>query len=37
VLATIEEAGKSGDLIWDPAPLLKQLVAEGRTFDSLNA
>ncbi|GAB4259274.1 MAG: 3-hydroxyacyl-CoA dehydrogenase NAD-binding domain-containing protein [Pararhodobacter sp.] len=36
VLATIEEAGKSGDLIWEPAPLLKQLVAEGRSFDSLN-
>ena len=36
VLATIEEAHKAGDEIFAPAPLLKQLVAEGKTFASLN-
>ncbi|PWE26597.1 3-hydroxyacyl-CoA dehydrogenase [Pararhodobacter marinus] len=36
VLATIEEAGKAGDDIWEPAPLLKELVAGDKTFASLN-
>ena len=36
VLATVEEAARFGDPLWEPAPLLRQLVAEGRTFDSLN-
>jgi 3-hydroxyacyl-CoA dehydrogenase len=36
VLATIEEAHKAGDDIFEPAPLLKRLVAEGRDFASLN-
>ena len=36
VLATVEAAAKEDDFFWQPAPLLKQLVAEGRTFASLN-
>ncbi len=36
VLATIEAAGTAGDAIWQPAPLLVQLVAEGRSFNDLN-
>ncbi|MCB1362057.1 MAG: enoyl-CoA hydratase/isomerase family protein [Rhodobacteraceae bacterium] len=36
VLATVEAAAKEDDFFWQPAPLLKQLVAEGRTFSSLN-
>ncbi|MCB1396791.1 MAG: enoyl-CoA hydratase/isomerase family protein [Rhodobacter sp.] len=36
VLGTIEDAHKAGDDIFAPAPLLQKLVAEGRSFDSLN-
>ena len=36
VLSTIEAAGKEGDAFWEPAPLLKHLAAEGKTFASLN-
>ncbi|MBD3664562.1 3-hydroxyacyl-CoA dehydrogenase NAD-binding domain-containing protein [Sulfitobacter aestuariivivens] len=36
VLADIERYGQEDAWFWQPAPLLKQLVAEGRTFDDLN-
>lgn len=36
VLADIREFAKDDPLFWQPAPLLKQLVAQGRNFDSLN-
>jgi 3-hydroxyacyl-CoA dehydrogenase len=36
VLATITEQAKTDDFFWQPAPLLQQLVAEGRKFSSLN-
>ncbi len=36
VLADIEKYGQEDAWFWQPAPLLKQLVAEGRTFDDLN-
>ncbi len=36
VLADIEEFAKEDPLFWKPSPLLKQLVTEKRTFDSLN-
>jgi 3-hydroxyacyl-CoA dehydrogenase len=36
LLADIEGYAKEDAWFWEPAPLLKQLVAEGRTFDDLN-
>ncbi len=36
VLADIESYAAEDAWFWQPAPLLKQLVAEGRTFDDLN-
>jgi len=36
VLATIRAAAQDDPWFWQPAPLLEQLVAEGRTFASLN-
>ena len=36
VLADIEAFAKEDALFWQPAPLLKKLVAEGRNFASLN-
>jgi 3-hydroxyacyl-CoA dehydrogenase len=36
LLADIETYAKDDAWFWEPAPLLKQLVAEGRTFDDLN-
>jgi 3-hydroxyacyl-CoA dehydrogenase len=36
VLADIETYAKEDAWFWKPAPLLTQLVAEGRTFDDLN-
>ena len=36
VLDWIEGYAKDDAWFWEPAPLLKQLVAEGRTFDDLN-
>ncbi|ROR38991.1 3-hydroxyacyl-CoA dehydrogenase NAD-binding domain-containing protein [Diaphorobacter sp. C33] len=36
VLADIRAFAKEDPLFWKPAPLLEQLVAEGRNFDSLN-
>lgn len=36
VLADIQTFAKEDPLFWKPAPLLEQLVAEGRNFDSLN-
>ncbi|SDM72882.1 3-hydroxyacyl-CoA dehydrogenase [Oryzisolibacter propanilivorax] len=36
VLADIREFAKEDPQFWQPAPLLEQLVAEGRNFDSLN-
>lgn len=36
VLATIEREARTDDFFWQPAPLLQQLVAEGRDFSSLN-
>jgi 3-hydroxyacyl-CoA dehydrogenase len=36
VLATIHQAAASDPWFWRPAPLLERLVAEGRTFASLN-
>ena len=36
VLADIREFAQEDPLFWKPAPLLEQLVAEGRNFDSLN-
>ena len=36
VLASVETAYQAGDAIFEPAPLLKKLVAEGKTFADLN-
>lgn len=36
VLADIENYAKEDAWFWEPAPLLKQLASEGRTFDDLN-
>ena len=36
VLATIRTAAQEDPYFWQPAPLLEQLVAEGRPFASLN-
>jgi 3-hydroxyacyl-CoA dehydrogenase len=36
VLADIERYAQGDDWFWQPAPLLKQLVDEGRNFDDLN-
>ncbi|WP_299675869.1 3-hydroxyacyl-CoA dehydrogenase NAD-binding domain-containing protein [uncultured Roseobacter sp.] len=36
VLADIRTYAKEDDFFWQPAPLLQQLVAEGRCFDDLN-
>jgi 3-hydroxyacyl-CoA dehydrogenase len=36
VLADIEAFAAEDAWFWEPAPLLKKLVAEGRTFDDLN-
>ncbi len=36
VLADIKTYGEVDDFFWQPAPLLEQLVADGRTFDDLN-
>ena len=36
VLATINREAQTDDFFWQPAPLLQQLVAEGRDFSSLN-
>ena len=36
VLATIDAGAKTDPFFWQPAPLLGQLVAESRAFDSLN-
>lgn len=36
VLADIETYAEEDAWFWKPAPLLKELVAEGRTFDDLN-
>ncbi|KIN63436.1 Enoyl-CoA hydratase/isomerase/3-hydroxyacyl-CoA dehydrogenase [Sulfitobacter noctilucicola] len=36
VLADIESYAQDDAWFWQPAPLLKTLVAEGRTFDDLN-
>jgi len=36
ILADINAYAKEDDYFWQPAPLLEQLVAEGRTFDDLN-
>ncbi|MBV1896625.1 MAG: enoyl-CoA hydratase/isomerase family protein [Rhodobacteraceae bacterium] len=36
LLADIRSYSESDPYFWQPAPLLEQLVAEGRTFDDLN-
>jgi len=36
ILADIRTYAKEDDFFWQPAPLLQQLVAEGRTFEDLN-
>ncbi|MBE1283873.1 MAG: FAD-dependent oxidoreductase [Rhodobacteraceae bacterium] len=36
LLADIKRYAEEDDYFWQPAPLLEQLVAEGRTFDDLN-
>ena len=36
LLANIKSYAEGDDFFWQPAPLLEQLVAEGRTFDDLN-
>ncbi|MGB0866368.1 MAG: 3-hydroxyacyl-CoA dehydrogenase NAD-binding domain-containing protein, partial [Granulosicoccaceae bacterium] len=36
VLENIEAFAREDAYFWQPAPLLKKLVAEGKTFDSLN-
>lgn len=36
LLADIEEFAREDDYFWAPSPLLKKLVAEGRSFDDLN-
>ncbi len=36
LLADIESWAEDDPYFWEPAPLLKELVADGRTFDDLN-
>ena len=36
ILADLRSFAQEDPLFWQPAPLLVQLVAEGRSFDSLN-
>ena len=36
ILADIRTYAKEDDFFWQPAPLLEQLVADGKTFDDLN-
>ena len=36
ILGSIRKFEKEDAWFWTPAPLLEQLVAEGRTFDDLN-
>jgi len=36
ILADLRSFAQEDPLFWQPAPLLEQLVAEGRNFDSLN-
>jgi 3-hydroxyacyl-CoA dehydrogenase len=36
LLADIKRYGETDPYFWQPAPLLEQLVATGRTFDDLN-
>ena len=36
VLATLRRNAASDPAFWRPAPLLERLVAEGRSFESLN-
>ncbi|WIY26186.1 3-hydroxyacyl-CoA dehydrogenase NAD-binding domain-containing protein [Parasedimentitalea psychrophila] len=36
ILADINTYAKGDDFFWQPAPLLQQLVADGRCFDDLN-
>lgn len=36
LLADIDRWAQEDAYFWEPAPLLKELVAEGRTFDDLN-
>jgi len=36
ILVDIQTFAQTDPLFWQPAPLLMQLVAQGRTFDSLN-
>ncbi|WP_164662304.1 3-hydroxyacyl-CoA dehydrogenase NAD-binding domain-containing protein [Tropicibacter sp. Alg240-R139] len=36
ILSDIQEFAKDDSYFWQPAPLLEQLVAQGRTFDDLN-
>ncbi len=36
LLADIETYAQEDDYFWQPAPLLQQLVADGRSFDDLN-
>ena len=36
VLADIETYAQEDPWFWQPAPLLKDLVAKGRNFDDLN-
>lgn len=37
ILDDIREFARTDDHFWTPAPLLERLVAEGRTFEALNA
>jgi len=37
VLSDIEKFALEDDFLWQPAPLLKRLIAEGRTFADLNS
>jgi 3-hydroxyacyl-CoA dehydrogenase len=36
ILQDLEDLAQENPHFWEPAPLLKQLVAEGRSFDDLN-
>ena len=36
ILADIRTFAQEDPLFWQPSPLLVQLVAQGRNFDSLN-
>jgi 3-hydroxyacyl-CoA dehydrogenase len=36
ILANIQDFAREDPLFWQPAPLLLQLIEEGRNFDSLN-